>query len=128
MKLLLDTCTFLWIVTDSANLSPHAKELFLNEENEVYLSVISSWEITLKYQLNRLELPTSPKNFIPEECENHAISLLPFTQEDINELQAMPELHKDDFDRLLICQAKARNLTFLTPYNIIRKYPIKVDW
>ena len=67
MKLLLDTCTFLWITKGSKELSPKAIDIFADPKNEVYLSAVSAWEITVKYRLGKLSLPLSPDKFIPKE-------------------------------------------------------------
>ncbi len=65
MKILLDTCTFVWIITDADELSTNARQLFVDPENEVYLSVVSIWEILVKFSLGRLPLPEPPERFIP---------------------------------------------------------------
>ncbi len=65
MKILLDTCTFVWIITDADELSTTARQLFVDPENEVYLSVVSIWDILAKFSLGRLPLPEPPERFIP---------------------------------------------------------------
>ena len=67
MKLLLDTCTFLWIATDDRALSRAARDLFADPSNDVHLSTISVWEIALKHSLGKLPLPKPPMIFIPAE-------------------------------------------------------------
>ncbi len=67
MKILLDTCAFLWIITDDPKLSRQARKLFVDPENEVYLSVASTWEIAIKYKLGKLSLPTPPQEYIPSK-------------------------------------------------------------
>ncbi len=64
MKILLDTCTFVWIITDADELSTTTRQLFVDPENEVYLSVVSIWEILVKLSLGRLPLPEPPERFI----------------------------------------------------------------
>ena len=80
MKILLDTCTFLWLIKGSKELSPKAVEVFEDPKNEVYLSSVSAWEINVKYSLGRLSLPVSPDKLIPKERKRHLIPLLPNTQ------------------------------------------------
>lgn len=128
MRLLLDTCTFLWVITNSQSLSQKAKELFLDEENEVYLSVVSVWEMVIKYQLHRLPLPQSPEQFIPQQCYLHAIIPLPLDQNAVLHLLSLPQLHQDPFDRMLICQAREKNLTILTPDQLLTQYPVQTAW
>lgn len=60
MNILLDTCTFLWIITEADELSEKARELFINPDNAVYLSTVSEWEMAVKYSLGRLPLPQNP--------------------------------------------------------------------
>jgi PIN domain nuclease of toxin-antitoxin system len=77
LKILLDTCTFLWIATDDRVLSAHARQRFVDPVNEVYLSVVSAWEISIKYSLGRLPLPTPPDQFVPAERRRHGVAPLP---------------------------------------------------
>lgn len=67
MRVLLDTCTFLWLISDDPKLSDKARSLFENPENEVFLSSVSFWEINVKYQIGKLPLPESPKTYIPKQ-------------------------------------------------------------
>ena len=66
MRLLLDTCTFLWIVGGDAALSDRVRQAFVDPENEVFLSAASAWEIAVKHRLGRLPLPAPPEEFVPE--------------------------------------------------------------
>ncbi len=71
MKILLDTCTFVWIITDADELSTTARQLFVDPGNEIYLSIVSIWEILMKFSLGRLSLPEPPERFIPKQRERH---------------------------------------------------------
>lgn len=128
MKILLDTCTFLWIINDSKELSARARKLFLDKRNEAFFSVVSVWEIMIKYQLKRLPLPQPPETLIPEQCRLHAIEPLSLASDDVFELRKLPPLHDDPFDRMLVCQALAKNMTLLTPDKVIRDYPAESAW
>ena len=81
MKLLLDTCTFLWIAQDSSELSQSAREVFADPANEVYLSVVSAWEIAVKHALGRLPLPQTPDRYLPQLRERHGIESLALDEE-----------------------------------------------
>jgi PIN domain nuclease of toxin-antitoxin system len=83
VRLLLDTCTFLWIVTGSSRLSKHAGQWFSDPANDVFLSAVSAWEIALKHSLGTLRLPAPPIEFIPSQREAHGITALPLTEEDV---------------------------------------------
>ena len=76
MKILLDTCAFLWLTTDDPAASERAKSLFRNPENPVYLSSVSIWEIIVKHQIGKLDLPAEPISFIPQQCRLHSIDMM----------------------------------------------------
>ncbi|MFO7599004.1 MAG: type II toxin-antitoxin system VapC family toxin [Candidatus Desulfacyla sp.] len=128
MKLLLDTCTFLWIITDDPRLSPKAKGLFADPEHDVYLSVASTWEIAAKYKLSRLPLPEAPEKYIPQKRAEHDVDSLPLIEQAILYLPKLPDLHRDPFDRILICQAIVGGLCLLTPDALITQYPVHAEW
>ena len=128
MKLLLDTCTFLWIVSDDGALTARAREAFLDGANEVQLSAVSAWEIVVKHALGRLPLPEPPERFVVEQRERHGIAPLPLDEEAVLHLSRLPPLHRDPFDRMLVCQALAGGLAILTPDEQIAKYPVRCVW
>lgn len=128
MKLLLDTCTFLWIITDSPELSSKAREIFTDPTNDVFLSAVSAWEMSVKHALKRLPLPELPSRFIPTQREKHDIEPLPLEEEATLYLPALPEYHKDPFDRMLICQAIVHGMVILTPDDLITQYPVRSIW
>lgn len=128
MRLLLDTCTFLWIVTGSSRLSKQAAEWFSDPSNEVFLSVVSAWEIAVKHSLGTLRLPAPPIDFIPSQREAHGIAAISLTEEEVLYLPKIPKLHRDPFDRMLICQAVVNGFAVLTPDEQISQYPIRVLW
>jgi len=128
MRILLDTCTFLWIITDAPELSTRARELFRDPVNDVFLSSISTWEISIKHALGRLPLPESPERFIPAQREQHGVETLPLEESATLHLTRLPQLHKDPFDRMLICQAIIHGLTIMTPDELILQYPVRSTW
>jgi PIN domain nuclease of toxin-antitoxin system len=128
VKILLDTCTFLWIILEAEALSERARELHADPTNEVYLSAVSAWEIAVKFALGRLPLPDDPVRFIPEQRASHGILPLALRETACLHLPRLPLLHGDPFDRMLICQAIADSLTILTPDKAIGQYPIRTDW
>ncbi len=127
-RYLIDSCTFLWITTDDPKLTPRVKGLFADPNNEIFFSVASLWEITLKYQAGRLTLPESPEIFLPDRIQKYRLKTLPITQEDILVLYRLEPIHRDPFDRLLISQAIVQGLTLLTPDIFIQKYPVRIIW
>ena len=128
MKLLLDTCTFLWIVSDSTELSELSRSLFRDPSNEVYLSAVSVWEISVKYALGKLPLPRQPEKYIPRQREKHLVDPLVLDESSVLQLTRLPRLHKDPFDRMLICQAINHGMVILTPDELITQYPVASKW
>jgi PIN domain nuclease of toxin-antitoxin system len=128
MKLLLDTCTFLWIVAGARELPPRVVKQFQNPDNEVYLSAASAWEIALKHRLGRLPLPELPERFVPAEREAHGMSALPIDEESALHLSRLPDLHRDPFDRMLVSQAIVHGLVILTPDPLVSRYPARTSW
>ena len=113
MKLLLDTCAFLWIIQDSPRLSKKARDLFLDKRSEARLSVVLVWE---------------PDTFIPKQCYLHDIGMMPLEDRAIYELLKIQPLHNDPFDRMLVCQARAHDLVILTPDKLVTDYPVQSMW
>jgi len=128
MRLLLDTCTFLWIIKDDPALSKKARSLFTKPDNEVFLSTISFWEILIKNQLGRLPLPKPAEQFIISQRKHHQIESLELDEASVEQISFLPEYHYDPFDRMLICQAISNGLTILTPDKAIRQYPVSCMW
>jgi len=128
MRILLDTCTFLWIITDDPRLSQQARKLFIDPANDVFLSVASAWEITVKYKRGKLSLPKPLEKYIPVKRKQHDIDSLPLDEEATLYLTKLPDFHKDPFDRILICQAIVSGLIILTPDELISQYPLRSMW
>ena len=128
MKILLDTCTFLWIVGDSPELSEASRILFREPSNDVFLSAVSVWEISVKYALGKLPLPQPPEKYIPVQREKHMVDPLGLDENSVLHLDRLPQLHKDPFDRMLICQAINHGLVILTPDELITQYPVASKW
>lgn len=128
MRLLLDTCTFLWVAAGSTRLSPSAREYFQDFGNEAYLSAVSAWEIAIKHATGALSLDQAPDRFVPKYRSAHGIDVLALSQDTVLHLGRLPGLHRDPFDRMLICQAISEGMTILTPDELIRQYPVRTIW
>jgi PIN domain nuclease of toxin-antitoxin system len=126
VNLLLDTCIFLWFISGDRRLPEPLREAIRDPANAVHLSVVSLWEIIVKHQLGKLPLPHPPDRYIPEQRERHLIASLPLEEDSVARLQQLPPLHRDPFDRMLICQALTHGFTLLTVDDKIRAYPVQV--
>ena len=128
MTLLLDTCTFLWLVSDDPRLPLRTRTSCRDPGNAVYLSALSAWEVAIKYRLGRLALPESPASFVDSRRRRLQIEPLPFDERDAAHDAVLPPHHRDPFDRGLVSQAILRGLTIVTPDDLIARYPAPVFW
>lgn len=128
MKLLIDTCTFLWLDTGSAKISKPALAAFLNPANESYLSAASAWEIAVKQALGRLHLPRKPEIHVPAVREMSGIQSLALEEEAALYTARLPKFHADPFDRMLVAQSIVHGMTILTPDEAIAQYAVRVLW
>jgi PIN domain nuclease of toxin-antitoxin system len=128
MRILLDTCTFLWLVEDSPRLSATARAEHLDPDNEVFLSAVSVWEIGVKHGLGKLTLPEGPAVLVPKHRAALKLTALPFDESAALFAHKLPSHHRDPFDRMLVCQALAGGLTILTPDPWIAACPVKTLW
>lgn len=127
MRLLLDTCTFLWWA-GGRTLSANATAAVQEPSNEVFLSSVSVWEIVSKHRAGRLPLPEPPERLIPTERSLRGVTPLPFDEDSALQGVRLPALHRDPFDRMLISQAIALGLAIVTPDPAIMQYPVRVVW
>ncbi|MCT7951651.1 type II toxin-antitoxin system VapC family toxin [Ancylothrix sp. C2] len=124
MQLLLDTHIFLWLISGNNQLSAKFRENIQESNNTVYLSVVSLWECIIKYQLGKLPLPESPEIYLPKQRELHKIKSLRIDEASVAQLIKLPPLHRDPFDRLLICQSLQHKLIILTADSAVLAYQI----
>lgn len=116
------------MVAEPEQLTANARRLVVDPSNEVYLSVVSCWEIALKHSLGRLPLPESPGQFIPLQRQAHGIESLPLDEEAALHVARLPILHNDPFDRMLASQAIVHGLVLLTPDKQVARYPVRISW
>ena len=126
MKILLDTHIFLWYVNAAPEMPAAVLPALRDPRNTLYLSVASMWEATIKYQLGKLALPQSPDLFFPVQRQAHNVLSLGLDEASIAHLAQLPQLHRDPFDRILVCQAIEYGLVIATVDGAIRAYRVKV--
>jgi PIN domain nuclease of toxin-antitoxin system len=126
MRILLDTHIFLWFISGDPHLSTGVRDAIREPDNEVYLSSVSVWETIVKYQLDKLPLPEHPGTYLPKQRDLHQIISLALDESSVVQLTKLPPLHRDPFDRMLICQSLQNGLTIATVDAAIRAYPVSV--
>jgi PIN domain nuclease of toxin-antitoxin system len=124
MRLLLDTHIFLWFISGNPKLDSQKKALIQSKKNRVFFSPVSMWECLVKFHLGKLEFPESPEVFIPRQRDLHGIESLPLSELDVRHLLSLPTLHRDPFDRMLICQAIENELVMMTKDKAVQEYDI----
>jgi PIN domain nuclease of toxin-antitoxin system len=127
MKLLWDTHTFIWLILGDEKLSEHAKNEIENPENDHYLSIASLWEIGIKVKLGKLEILQPFENIINDVTKN-GINILPINFNHLVENMNLDLHHRDPFDRLIISQSKAENMSLLSKDEIFDKYVNNRIW
>jgi PIN domain nuclease of toxin-antitoxin system len=123
MSYLLDTHTFIYSAFDSPELGKKTRKMLLDGGNEISVSVVTFWEISLKYALGKLRLNNVVPDDLPGICEEMSFSILEFSATDAATFYRLPKLsHKDPFDRMLIWQAIRRNLTLISKDASFKEY------
>ena len=121
--LLLDTCTLLWLTSDQAKLSAAARQAVSINAGQLYISAVSGFEIAQKAAKGKLVLPRPPAEWIKLALRLHGLRPLTLEMDGAIAAGALPALHADPLDRLLIAVAQAHRLTLLTLDPLIRQYP-----
>jgi PIN domain nuclease of toxin-antitoxin system len=113
VNILLDTHIVLWALSDDLKLSAFARDLILDDNNRIFTSVASMWEVAIKKALRTERIPVSGIEFL-HFCEQAGYEMLPIRERHIIALESLPPVHADPFDRILISQARAEALLLLT--------------
>ena len=128
MNLLLDTHAFIWLDIQPSMLSPTATSLIQQSDVNLFLSIVSIWEMQIKIQLGKLHLNATLQETITSQQTINDISILPITPAHIFTLDSLPLIHRDPFDRLLISQAKLENLALISKDSVFKDYKIPLIW
>jgi PIN domain nuclease of toxin-antitoxin system len=127
MRYLLDTHAIIWYLEDAVNLPSAIRETIDNQGNDIFFSMVSFWEITIKVSLGKLKLKL-PFDELLNKIKMHDFNVLQIEEKHLRELANLPFLHRDPFDRLLISTAVAENLTIITADEEIYKYDTAWAW
>jgi PIN domain nuclease of toxin-antitoxin system len=128
MRYLLDTCTLIWFFEGSTRIGVALRDELTDSAHELFASDVSLLEITLKYQLGKFPLPAAPSRLIPALAHRHGIELIALDRTHIAKLEALPLLHRDPFDRLLLATALVESMTLVTPDPLVAQYDAPVFW
>jgi PIN domain nuclease of toxin-antitoxin system len=128
MKVLLDTQAFLWIISDAPELSKKAKKIFLDQENDHFLSLASILEMAIKSSLGKLKLKQPIEKFLPAQLQENSILQLDISFRHVVGVTSLPFHHRDPFDRLIISQAIQENLPILSCDEVFDAYNIQRLW
>ena len=129
MKLLLDTCALLWLAESPWQLSEKSRRMILENPAELFVSAISAFEVGVKHRKGKLDLKHPPGQWWKLATGHHRVSVLPVTDDIALSSTALPGIHHDPCDRIIIATADDIGATILTPDHLIAQYPsAKVAW
>ena len=126
MRLLLDTHVFIWWDSDPGQISKKALSLLQDSANTLLLSLVSIWEIQVKYSLGKLVLSQPLRDLVAYHRDHNGIQILPIELPHIYTLDTLPQHHRDPFDRLLIAQAVSESVSIVTADPEFSKYSVNV--
>lgn len=122
-RFLLDTHTLLWWLVDSPQLGERCKEIISDQRNQIFVSAATSWEISIKMSLGKLEAPEDMDSVVEDE----GFSKLPISLYHGQLAGQLPPIHRDPFDRMLVAQAQAEGLIIMTADENIGQYGVRVQ-
>lgn len=128
MRVLLDTHAFLWWIGDDPRLSERAREVLSDGDNDLVFSAASGWEIAIKARLGRLHVPGDLNTYLVRQLTENYTSVLPVHLSHALRVHALPDHHRDPFDRLLVAQAIVEEIPLLSADPRIARYPVEVVW
>ncbi|MDR0708239.1 MAG: type II toxin-antitoxin system VapC family toxin [Treponema sp.] len=127
MNLLLDTHALIWFFNGNVLLSEGAKQAIIETRHRKFVSVASVWEAAIKISLNKLAFDGKTRGFL-ELIDNNGFELLAIDKKYMLELENLPFIHRDPFDRLLVATAISEKMYIVTADANIQKYPINCMW
>jgi PIN domain nuclease of toxin-antitoxin system len=125
---LLDTSVVLWIVSAADKIPSRVRRSLSSPDAALHVSVASAWEVVLKHRKGKLVFRTRLEEILDQILYRSPWTMLPISSQHLPVLAALPFIHKDPFDRVLIAQAQVEALTLVTPDTQIRKYKVPTLW
>lgn len=128
MRALFDTHTFLWWTDNDRRLSARVRTIIGEGSNELFFSAASGWEIAIKTQLGKLQVPGDVEQFVMAQLVLNNFHGLSIHLRHTLHVPTLPALHRDPFDRLLVVQSQLEQLSILTADPLIRQYTVQTIW
>jgi PIN domain nuclease of toxin-antitoxin system len=128
LRVLLYTHAFLWWIGDDPRLSERAREVLSDGDNDLVFSAASGWEIAIKARLGRLHVSGDLNTYLVRQLTENYTSVLPVHLSHALRVHALPDHHRDPFDRLLVAQAIVEEIPLLSADPRIARYPVEVVW
>ena len=128
VRALLDTHAFLWWIADSSRLSESAYRAIADEENDIAVSAASAWEIATKHRLGRLPSADALASDIGVYIARQGFDDMSVTVDDASRAGALPQHHRDPFDRMLIAQALSRDIFLISNESLFDLYGVRRLW
>ncbi len=129
MRVLIDTHVFLWWSSErGVRVSETARELLGDGATDVSFSIASAWEIAIKVGGGRMELPETIERYLPDRLRRHGFDLMPIELPHVIRAGALPRVHGDPFDRMLVAQAQVEGLPIVTADPAIGRYDVETIW
>ena len=122
MRILIDTHILIWCLENNPTLPQKTREIIIDPDNIVFVSVASAWEILIKKAKGQLNAPDDLK----QKLDANQFIPLPITLQHVLTIESLPKIHHDPFDRIMIAQAKTDNLLFITRDPWLKKYGINI--
>ncbi|MDE2483001.1 MAG: type II toxin-antitoxin system VapC family toxin [bacterium] len=124
MKALLDTHVFLWAASAPEHLAAPALRAIEDRSNDIFVSAAAAWEISIKTALGKLVIPGDPATWFPSRVRSLGFDVLAIDALHALATRALPRIHADPFDRIMIAQAQLEGLTFITRDPMNLQYPV----
>ncbi len=124
MRALLDTNAWLWMTVASERLGPRTRALLADSANELFLSVVSAWEIVIKAQLGKLRVGAAPEDFVRTRLRLQSIASLELSLDHVLAVAHLPTHHRDPFDRAIVAQAQSEGLILVSGDRQLESYPV----
>ncbi|HSK49916.1 MAG TPA: type II toxin-antitoxin system VapC family toxin [Solirubrobacterales bacterium] len=122
MRLLLDTHTLLWTLAEPGRLSKQALAAITAEDSDVFVSIVSPWEMAIAKARGRMNSPDD----LEDRLEQNRFELVPIRMRHVRAIESMPHHHRDPFDRMLIAQAQVDGMTLVSVDRKMRQYPVSL--